>query len=209
MQTCINLSSSNVSHLQQEMYSKRVKRAPRVILFVLLIISITVFSLTKTKDEVVSIRSINDEQETTINTPISVQKFRSLNRTLFALLSNAEFFKMHNETFVQTQMRKGRNICDVYDEDAKHRRFFIPSVWTEYLTVDPDGITLVTQLSFDRLHLIDLLIKHWLGPLSITIYVNIEQLQVFGRTLVTYPNLFERDNIDLHIAIESGVSELI
>ena len=172
----------------------------RVILFVLLIIGGTVFYLNENNF---------DEQHTKINPPISVQKLRSLNDTILSLLSNADFFKSHNETFMQAHTRDNRNICDVYYEDAKHRRFFIPSVWKEYLSVDPDGITLVTQLSFDRFFLIDLLIKHWLGPLSITICVNIEHLQVFGQTLVTQTTLLERDNIDFHIAIKSGVSELI
>ena len=182
---------------------------PQTIVFVVLIISTAFIYSIKTNSNIRSI--INGAQYVKITPPIYVQKLRSLNNTLFTLMSNAEFFKTYNETFVNNQTSNGRDICDVYDEDAKHRRFFVPSVWKEYLSVESDDITLVTQLSFNRFYLIDLLIKHWSGPLSITIYVNTEQLQVFGGALATHPTLLERENrsIDFHIVMESGVSELI
>ena len=198
---------NNIKYLQQEMCHRLHRPASQTIVFVVLIISTAFIYSIKTNSNVRSI--INGAQYVKIKPPIYVQKLHSLNNTLFSLMSNAEFFKTYNETFVNNQTSNGRDICDVYDEDAKHRRFFVPSVWKEYLSVESDDITLVTQLSFNRFYLIDLLIKHWSGPLSITIYVNTEQLQVFGGALATHPTLLERENIDFHIVMESGVCKLI
>ena len=187
------------------------KKSSKIVL-VVFIISIVSFYLIKTNSNVRSIikrtQCVNIKPPISVQeAPISVKKLHSLNDTFFNLMSNAKFFKAYNETFVNNQTRNGRNICEVFNEDAKHRRFFVASVWKEYLSVDSDDITLVTQLTFDRFYMIDLLIEHWPGPLSITVYVKAEQLQVFEGAVATHPTLLKRDNIDFHIAIKSGVSE--
>ena len=135
-------------------------------------------------------------------------KLKVTTRVMDTLYENKEFFRVSRETCTLSQSMKKDDLCTGYHQDALHRRFFIPSIWKDQLKIEPDDVTLVTQFSFNRFHVINLLIKQWSGPLSLALYGEIDELLTLNEQLLLYPSILRRDNVDIHLVISSGVSIL-
>ena len=153
-------------------------------------------------------RELNQNYNETKESPslsfdIKVQIFNNILKNLF---ENIEFFRNYNQSYGDYQRQMNLKTCSIYNSDAEHKRFVIPSIWKNYLSVKPDDITFVTQLSFSRFYLTELIAKQWSGPLSIAIYVQVDRLPSFEKVFSTYPSLVDRDNLDIHIVLASGVS---
>lgn len=73
---------------------------------------------------------------------------------------------------------------------------------------DPRGndVTLVAQLSMDRIQMIESLCKHWEGPISLAIYTSDSEVQQFLRYISDSPVLRERHNIGYHLVYREGES---
>ena len=148
------------------------------------------------------IQNYNKTKENT-SFGIKVQIFNNILKNLF---ENIGFFRNYNQSYVGYQRQMNLRTCSIYNADAEHKRFVIPSIWKNYLSVKLDDITFVTQLSFNRFYLIELIAKQWSGPLSIAIYVQVDHLPSFEKVFLTYPSLVDRDNLDIHLVLASGVS---
>lgn len=74
-----------------------------------------------------------------------------------------------------------------------------------YEPVD-DDVTLVAQLSMDRLQMLETICKHWEGPISIALYMSDAEAQQFLRYAQGSEILMKRKNIGYHMIFKDGVS---
>ena len=78
--------------------------------------------------------------------------------------------------------------------------------FTEY-DYTPRGthdVTLTTQLSMDRLHMIELLSTHWDGPMSIALYASDQEAHLLLQYINISPSLKSRKDIGVHIVYRTG-----
>ena len=70
----------------------------------------------------------------------------------------------------------------------------------------PEGndVTLVAQLSMDRLQMVEALCQHWEGPISLAMYMSDSEVQQFLGYAQTSEILGERKNIGYHIVYREG-----
>ncbi|RWS09293.1 glycosyltransferase-like protein LARGE1, partial [Dinothrombium tinctorium] len=70
----------------------------------------------------------------------------------------------------------------------------------------PEGndVTLVAQLSMDRLQMVEALCKHWEGPVSLALYLSDSEVQQFFGYVMDSEKLRERKNIGYHIVYKEG-----
>jgi len=73
-------------------------------------------------------------------------------------------------------------------------------------SVSASDVTLVTQLSADRLQMLELLCGHWPGPISLALYMSDTEAHQFLRYALQTPVLASRRNIAYHIVYKDGVS---
>ena len=72
-----------------------------------------------------------------------------------------------------------------------------------YQSSDPYDVTMVTQLSFDRLHALQQLIDNWDGPMSIAVYLNDNQIYDFLRFMHS-SSAARRHNVAVTIVYKEG-----
>ncbi|XP_076328863.1 xylosyl- and glucuronyltransferase LARGE1-like isoform X1 [Tachypleus tridentatus] len=70
----------------------------------------------------------------------------------------------------------------------------------------PDGndVTLVAQLSMDRLQMVEALCKHWDGPISLALYMSDSEVQQFLSYTLSSEILQSRKNVGYHIVYREG-----
>jgi len=73
-------------------------------------------------------------------------------------------------------------------------------------SVSASDVTMVTQLSADRLQMLELLCSHWSGPISVTLYMSDAEAHQFLRYAMQTPALASRRNVAYHIVYKDGVS---
>ena len=73
-------------------------------------------------------------------------------------------------------------------------------------SVSASDVTLVTQLSVDRLQMLEQLCDHWPGPISLALYMSDAEAHQFLRYAMQTPVLTSRRNIGYHIVYKDGVS---
>ena len=69
---------------------------------------------------------------------------------------------------------------------------------------DPQDITLVTQLSWDRVQILDSLLKQWEGPMSISVYTTDYEAWQLSQFLHSSTLLYRRPNVALHLVYKAG-----
>ncbi|KAM4617652.1 xylosyl- and glucuronyltransferase LARGE2 isoform 2-T5 [Discoglossus pictus] len=69
---------------------------------------------------------------------------------------------------------------------------------------DPNDVTLVAQLSMDRLQMLELICRHWEGPMSLALYLSDAEAQQFLRYAQASEVLQSRRNIGYHIVYKEG-----
>ncbi|KAG8224788.1 hypothetical protein J437_LFUL002233 [Ladona fulva] len=69
---------------------------------------------------------------------------------------------------------------------------------------DEFDVTLVAQLSMDRLQMVEALCKHWEGPISLTLYMSDAEAQQFLSYALGSEVLNARKNIGYHIVYKEG-----
>lgn len=67
-------------------------------------------------------------------------------------------------------------------------------------------VTLVAQLSMDRLQMIESLAKHWEGPISLALYMSDTEAQQFLSFVLSCETLASRNNIGYHVVYKEGVN---
>uniref|UniRef100_H2SEV6 LARGE xylosyl- and glucuronyltransferase 2 n=2 Tax=Takifugu rubripes TaxID=31033 RepID=H2SEV6_TAKRU len=71
-------------------------------------------------------------------------------------------------------------------------------------TPTEDDITLVAQLSMDRLQMLEAICKHWEGPISLALYMSDAEAQQFLRYAQASEVLKNRKNVGYHIVYKEG-----
>ncbi|KAM4721614.1 xylosyl- and glucuronyltransferase LARGE2 [Rhinophrynus dorsalis] len=69
---------------------------------------------------------------------------------------------------------------------------------------DANDVTLVAQLSMDRLQMLELLCRHWEGPMSLALYLSDAEAQQFLRYAQASEILQSRNNIGYHVVYKEG-----
>lgn len=105
----------------------------------------------------------------------------------------------------EKQVKHDSDPCFVFRREANALRrthpFFTEYDYTPRNTYD---VTLTTQLSVDRLHMVELLSTHWDGPMSIAIYASDQEAQLVLQYVYSSPILKSRKDIGIHIVYKSG-----
>ncbi|XP_061133355.1 xylosyl- and glucuronyltransferase LARGE2s isoform X3 [Syngnathus typhle] len=71
-------------------------------------------------------------------------------------------------------------------------------------TEDGNDVTLVAQLSMDRLQMLEAICKHWEGPISLALYMSDAEGQQFLRYAQASEVLKNRKNVGYHIVYKEG-----
>lgn len=71
-------------------------------------------------------------------------------------------------------------------------------------TKEGNDVTLVAQLSMDRLQMIESLCNHWDGPMSLTLYMTDSEVTLFTTYVSESKTLSDRKNIGYHIVYRDG-----
>ncbi|KFW71151.1 Glycosyltransferase-like LARGE2, partial [Pygoscelis adeliae] len=75
----------------------------------------------------------------------------------------------------------------------------------EFLALpNPTDVTLVAQLSMDRLQMLEAICKHWAGPISLALYMSDAEAQQFLRYDQASEVLSARRNVAYHIVYKEG-----
>ncbi|KAM6942938.1 xylosyl- and glucuronyltransferase LARGE2s isoform 1-T2 [Xenentodon cancila] len=75
----------------------------------------------------------------------------------------------------------------------------------EYTPTEDDAdVTLVAQLSMDRLQMLEAICKHWEGPISLALYMSDAEAQQFLRYAQASEVLKNRKNIGYHVVYKEG-----
>ncbi|XP_063072899.1 xylosyl- and glucuronyltransferase LARGE1-like [Engraulis encrasicolus] len=69
---------------------------------------------------------------------------------------------------------------------------------------DNTDVTLVAQLSMDRLQMLEAICKHWEGPISLALYLSDAEAQQFLRYAQGSEVLMSRSNVGYHIVYKEG-----
>ncbi|KAG8438396.1 hypothetical protein GDO86_008903 [Hymenochirus boettgeri] len=69
---------------------------------------------------------------------------------------------------------------------------------------DPYDVTLVAQLSMDRLQMLELICRHWEGPMSLALYLSDAEAQQFLRYAQASEVLQSRTNVGYHVVYKEG-----
>jgi glycosyltransferase-like protein LARGE len=70
-------------------------------------------------------------------------------------------------------------------------------------------VTFVAQLSMDRLQMLEMICRHWEGPISIALYMSDAEAQQFLRYALGSETLMSRKNIGYHIVYKDGVGRFL
>jgi glycosyltransferase-like protein LARGE len=73
-----------------------------------------------------------------------------------------------------------------------------------YQTSGDSDVTLISHLSIDRLHLLELLSKHWTGPMSLSVYCTDMDTALLVQHFKESTVLSLRQNIALHVVYKKG-----
>uniref|UniRef100_A0A3B4WXZ5 LARGE xylosyl- and glucuronyltransferase 2 n=1 Tax=Seriola lalandi dorsalis TaxID=1841481 RepID=A0A3B4WXZ5_SERLL len=125
-----------------------------------------------------------------------------LRRELFGCPSQA------NPESLQTALEELDEDDQCYDfrrERLTVHRVHLYFLQYEYTpTEDDTDITLVAQLSMDRLQMLEAICKHWEGPISLALYMSDAEAQQFLRYAQASEVLKNRKNVGYHIVYKEG-----
>ncbi|PRD23411.1 UNVERIFIED_CONTAM: large2 [Trichonephila clavipes] len=111
-----------------------------------------------------------------------------------------------------THVQEALNAIDEDDSCYEFRRARVVKHRTHlyYIEYDyeptPEGndVTLVAQLSMDRLQMVEALCKHWEGPISLALYMSDSEVQQFLSYTLSSEILSSRKNLGYHIVYRDG-----
>nr|XP_061809325.1 xylosyl- and glucuronyltransferase LARGE1-like isoform X2 [Nerophis lumbriciformis] len=127
-----------------------------------------------------------------------------LRRELFGCPSEAD----HNSENLQ------KTLSELDEDDPcyefRRERFTVHRTHLYFLhyeyDVTPDNadVTLVAQLSMDRLQMLEAICKHWEGPISLALYLSDAEAQQFLRYAQGSEVLMSRGNVGYHVVYKEG-----
>lgn len=120
-----------------------------------------------------------------------------------------DVLKKWDESVLSTRRQKPRDLCTRYDAEAAEVKVHVTNVWHEANTIDDRLLTLVTQMSEGKLGVLERLLHHWSGPMSLALYLDNSTLpQLPNILLQRNSSMLYRTNVDIHLVIKSGVRNL-
>ncbi|KAM9845588.1 xylosyl- and glucuronyltransferase LARGE1 isoform 2-T2 [Aulostomus maculatus] len=127
-----------------------------------------------------------------------------LRRELFGCPSEAD----HNSENLQ------KTLSELDEDDPcyefRRERFTVHRTHLYFLhyeyepSSDKTDVTLVAQLSMDRLQMLEAICKHWEGPISLALYLSDAEAQQFLRYAQGSEVLMSRGNVGYHIVYKEG-----
>ncbi|KAK7898718.1 hypothetical protein WMY93_019571 [Mugilogobius chulae] len=145
-----------------------------------------------------------------------VEFFRNLYLTFLEYDGNLlrrELFGCPSEPDVNTEKLQ-KTLSELDEDDPcyefRRERFTVHRTHLYFLHYDytppTDGtdVTLVAQLSMDRLQMLEAICKHWEGPLSLALYLSDAEAQQFLRYAQGSEVLMSRANVGYHIVYKEG-----
>uniref|UniRef100_A0A3B4ADZ1 LARGE xylosyl- and glucuronyltransferase 1 n=1 Tax=Periophthalmus magnuspinnatus TaxID=409849 RepID=A0A3B4ADZ1_9GOBI len=145
-----------------------------------------------------------------------VEFFRNLYLTFLEYDGNLlrrELFGCPSEPDLNTE-RLQRTLSELDEDDPcyefRRERFTVHRTHLYFLHYDytppSDGtdVTLVAQLSMDRLQMLEAICKHWEGPVSLALYLSDAEAQQFLRYAQGSEVLMSRANVGYHIVYKEG-----
>ncbi|XP_020899478.1 LARGE xylosyl- and glucuronyltransferase 2 [Exaiptasia diaphana] len=122
--------------------------------------------------------------------------------------------QQHNNTLSSSEIGVVTKVPGVDSEDPcydfKQQHFITHRTHLYYLSYDfntPVGdydVTLVAQLSMDRLQMVEALCRNWAGPISLAMYMSDSEAQQFLNYALNSPLLKSRNNVGYHIVFKEG-----
>lgn len=90
------------------------------------------------------------------------------------------------------------------EQDLTHRTHLYYLDYDFSQAVEPSDVTLVVQLSIDRLQMIETICLHWEGPISLALYMSDSEAQQFLSYVQSSTELVKRKNVGYHIVFREG-----
>ena len=110
-----------------------------------------------------------------------------------------------NSTQKEERIKQESDPCLVFRREVNLVRRTHPFfTGYEYTPRDTYDVTLTTQLSMDRLHMIELLSTHWDGPMSIALHASDQEAHLVLQYINSSPSLKSRKDIGIHIVYKTG-----
>ncbi|KAF5306336.1 hypothetical protein FQA39_LY09034 [Lamprigera yunnana] len=78
-----------------------------------------------------------------------------------------------------------------------------------YHESDPNDVTIVTQMSFDKFSVFELVCERWTGAISVAIYITEEEFPLATDYIERSKTLKNRRNIGYHVAFKKGIYQPI
>ncbi|XP_034500582.1 LARGE xylosyl- and glucuronyltransferase 2 isoform X5 [Ailuropoda melanoleuca] len=106
-----------------------------------------------------------------------------------------------------------RALAQLDEEDAcfefRQQQLTVHRVHVTFLPLEPPlprphDVTLVAQLSIDRLQMLEALCRHWPGPMSLALYLTDAEAQQFLRFVEASAVLSARQNVAYHVVYREG-----
>ncbi|KAK6191618.1 hypothetical protein SNE40_003262 [Patella caerulea] len=113
-------------------------------------------------------------------------------------------------TSSSNQVEEKINAINEDDEcyDFRRERVIVHRTHLYYLDYNyqptEDDVTFVAQLSMDRVQMLELICKHWEGPISIALYISDAEAQQFLRYALGSETLMARKNVGYHVVYKDG-----
>ena len=146
----------------------------------------------------------SDEPEQLIKNKLNI-----LNDTIHQLLwkTKIDILYIADNEKIQIELFRNENnhTCNTYNMDATRTQISVSSIWKDYLDVRYDDVTMIVQLTMDSIKLLEIHAEFWSGPMSVSLYANVDELDTLAETLAKMTMVIKRNNIDLHIVLQVGV----
>ncbi|KAM9860431.1 xylosyl- and glucuronyltransferase LARGE2s [Aulostomus maculatus] len=127
-----------------------------------------------------------------------------LRRELFGCPSQASQESIRLQTALE-ELDEDDQCYDFRRERLTIHRVHLYFLQYEYTpSEDNTDITLVAQLSMDRLQMLEAICKHWEGPISLALYMSDAEAQQFLRYAQASEVLKNRKNVGYHIVYKEG-----
>ncbi|KAK2182015.1 hypothetical protein NP493_371g01031 [Ridgeia piscesae] len=144
-----------------------------------------------------------------------IEYFRNLYLTFLEYDGNLlrrELFGCETVGNVTTQPQTGKGSEEDEEEDECYEFRREPSLVhrTHLYYLDysykptEDDVTLVAQLSMDRLQMLEMLCEHWSGPVSVALYMSDAEAHQFLQYALDSPVLMARHNVGYHVVYKDG-----
>ncbi|KAM7540657.1 hypothetical protein Aperf_G00000030884 [Anoplocephala perfoliata] len=141
--------------------------------------------------------------------------FSALNlRLQFALkmdhLANLDGTLYRERAILQTELSTWDNeggtvkFCSLLRLELKLQRRTFPYYFGSNSNITGD-VTLVSQLTLDRLHRLEEIAAYWEGPMSLAVYVSDREGAILAEYLESSTILFSRKNICIHLVFQEGI----